>query len=329
MRLTGSQRCAVFLLAVGEEAAADMLGNMERQEVLRITEAMAHLPHVPEACVRDILREARTFWEVRTKGIGADRELAGRLLTHRLGERDAREAMHDWGPDEQIRPFETLERMRPGQLYQLLRQEHPQTLALILGHLSASQAAGLLMRLPTDMRSRLLERIGGLEPVDEDILRDMDSVLARQAVDAAGADWRPGLQLAAEIVTAAGAGAGKELLAALEREGSLLPGLLGRMVHSPEDCLQLDDGLLREALEESPALELAAVLGCCGAETRAAFMAYLPGSQRASVARLCEEGGPDVQADGLRECVLRRVRRLQAERMQADLDAARGAVLRS
>ena len=180
MQLTGSQRCAVFLLAMGEDVATDMLGRMQRQEVARITEAMASLPHVPESEVRAILREARIFLETQADGICADRALAGRLLAHCLGEREARETMRAWGPAESARPFESLERMRPGQLYQLLRQEHPQTLALVLGHLSASQAAGLLMRLPTEMRSLLLEHIGGLAPVDADILDEVDSVLARK-----------------------------------------------------------------------------------------------------------------------------------------------------
>ena len=244
MQLTGSQRCAVFLLAMGEDVATDMLGRMQRQEVARITEAMASLPHVPESEVRAILREARIFLETQADGICADRALAGRLLTHCLGEREARETMRAWSPADAARPFESLERMRPGQLYQLLRQEHPQTLALVLGHLSASQAAGLLMRLPTEMRSLLLEHIGGLAPVDADILDEVDSVLARQAAERSVQDWRPGLQVAAEIVAAAGKDAARELLADLERHDSRLPSLLGRMVHCPEDCLKLEDGLL-------------------------------------------------------------------------------------
>ena len=85
MQLTGSQRCAVFLLAMGEDVATDMLGRMQRQEVARITEAMASLPHVPESEVRAILREARIFLETQADGICADRALAGRLLREKYG----------------------------------------------------------------------------------------------------------------------------------------------------------------------------------------------------------------------------------------------------
>ena len=84
MQLTGSQRCAVFLLAMGEDVATDMLGRMQRQEVARITEAMASLPHVPESEVRAILREARIFLETQADGICADRALAGRHFTLHL-----------------------------------------------------------------------------------------------------------------------------------------------------------------------------------------------------------------------------------------------------
>lgn len=326
MQLTGSQRCAVFLLAMGEDVAADMLGGMQRQEVARITEAMASLPHVPESEVRAILREARVFLDTQADGICADKALAGRLLTHCLGEREARETMRAWGPADAARPFESLERMRPGQLYQLLRQEHPQTLALVLGHLSASQAAGLLMRLPTDMRSLLLEHIGGLTPVDADILDEVDSVLARQAAEKSAQDWRPGLQVAAEIVAAAGKDAGRELLADLERQDSRLPALLGRMVHCSEDCLQLEDGLLEEALEETSGEALAGLLSSCGPAVREALLERVPEARRPVIERrLRDEGPPVSQSVAYREEFLRRVRHLQAERMQADLDAAKAA----
>ena len=322
-QLTGSQR---FLLDVGEEVAAAMLGGMQRQEVTRITTAMACLPHIPESGVRATLREARVFLEMQAGGIGADRELAGRLLAYCLGEREAREAMRGWAPEKAVRPFETLERMRPGQLYQLLRQEHPQTLALILGHLSASQAVGLLMRLPTDMRSLLLEHIGGLAPVDADILDEMDRVLARQAAERSAQDWQPGLQVAAEIVAAAGRDAGTELLSALEKQASRLPSLLGRMVHSPEDCLTLEDGLLEEALEETSGEALAGVLHACGPAVRTALLEHVPEARRSAVERRLRDGAPSPgQAAGYRDDFLRRVRQLQAERMQADLDAAKAA----
>ena len=287
MQLTGSQRCAVFLLAMGEDVATDMLGRMQRQEVARITEAMASLPHVPESEVRAILRTMRA-----------------------------------WGPAESARPFEALERMRPGQLYQLLRQEHPQTLALVLGHLSASQAAGLLMRLPTEMRSLLLEHIGGLAPVDADILDEVDSVLARQAAERSVQDWRPGLQVAAEIV----ADAARELLADLERHDSRLPSLLGRMVHCPEDCLKLEDGLLEEALEETSGEALVGVLDTCGPAVRTALLEHIPEARRSAIERRLREGETSPgQSATYCEDFLRRVRHLQAERLQADLDAAKAA----
>ncbi|MFR9014382.1 MAG: hypothetical protein ACLVI5_12595, partial [Desulfovibrio piger] len=243
-----------------------------------------------------------------------------------LGEREARETMRAWGPAESARPFESLERMRPGQLYQLLRQEHPQTLALVLGHLSASQAAGLLMRLPTEMRSLLLEHIGGLAPVDADILDEVDSVLARQAAERSVQDWRPGLQVAAEIVAAAGKDAARELLADLERHDSRLPSLLGRMVHCPEDCLKLEDGLLEEALEETSGEALVGVLDTCGPAVRTALLEHVPEARRSAIERRLREGETSPgQSATYREDFLRRVRHLQAERLQADLDAAKAA----
>ena len=182
------------------------------------------------------------------------------------------------------------------------------------------------MRLPTDMRSLLLEHIGGLAPVDADILDEVDSVLARQAAERSVQDWRPGLQVAAEIVAAAGKDAARELLADLERHDSRLPSLLGRMVHCPEDCLKLEDGLLEEALEETSGEALVGVLDTCGPAVRTALLEHVPEARRSAIERRLREGETSPgQSATYREDFLRRVRHLQAERLQADLDAAKAA----
>ena len=162
--------------------------------------------------------------------------------------------------------------------------------------------------------------------MDADILDEVDSVLARQAAERSVQDWRPGLQVAAEIVAAAGKDAARELLADLERHDSRLPSLLGRMVHCPEDCLKLEDGLLEEALEETSGEALVGVLDICGPAVRAALLEHVPEARRSAIERRLREGETSPgQSATYREDFLRRVRHLQAERLQADLDAAKAS----
>ena len=98
------------------------------------------------------------------------------------------------------------------------------------------------------------------------------------------------------------------------------------MVHSPEDCLTLEDGLLEEALEETSGEALAGVLHACGPAVRTALLEHVPEARRSAVERRFREGARSPgQAAGYRDDFLRRVRQLQAERMQADLDAAKAA----
>ena len=326
MDLKGSQKIAVLLLALGDKFTADVFKRMDRQEITAISKAIVDLPPVPREEVEAVLREFHQSLVTGMDVVSGGEDAAKRLLMANLDGETAKYVMDSLELETGPVPFRELERVSPRMLAQLLRSEHPQTLALVLGHLSASQAAGLLMRLPTEMRSLLLEHIGGLAPVDADILDEVDSVLARQAAERSVQDWRPGLQVAAEIVAAAGKDAARELLADLERHDSRLPSLLGRMVHCPEDCLKLEDGLLEEALEETSGEALVGVLDTCGPAVRTALLEHVPEARRSAIERRLREGETSPgQSATYREDFLRRVRHLQAERLQADLDAAKAA----
>ena len=90
--------------------------------------------------------------------------------------------------------------------------------------------------------------------------------------------------------------------------------------------MQLEDGLLEEALEETSGEALAGLLISCGPAVREALLERVPEARRPVIERrLRDEGPPVSQSVAYREEFLRRVRHLQAERMQADLDAAKAA----
>ena len=102
------------------------------------------------------------------------------------------------------------------------------------------------------------------------------------------------------------------------------------MVHCPEDCLKLEDGLLEEALEEMSGEALAGVLSTCGPAVRTALLEHVPEVRHPAIERRLRSGEPSTgQAAAYREDFLRCVRQLQAERMQADLDAAKAAERRA
>ena len=89
--------------------------------------------------------------------------------------------------------------MDPQQLANFIHNEHPQTIALVLSHLNASQAAALLISLPSEIRSDVALRMGNLDQISPEIVNKIATVIGKKfnrsatsaaSLMAASAPWR-------------------------------------------------------------------------------------------------------------------------------------------
>ncbi|MDR2695859.1 MAG: flagellar motor switch protein FliG, partial [Deltaproteobacteria bacterium] len=202
MELTGVQKIAVLLLAMGDKFTADVFKRLDKQEIALISRAIVELDPVPKDVVESVLQE---FHESLVEGVdmvsgGAD--ALKRLLAKNLDPETAKYIMDSLNLDSGPVPFHELEAVSPRLLSQILRNEHPQTLALILGHMPSDQAGGLLCNLPAGVRAEVLMRLARLETVPEEMVLEVDKVLQSQLIAMGGKEGKKvgGVQSVAEIL---------------------------------------------------------------------------------------------------------------------------------
>lgn len=111
------------------------------QEITAISKAIVDLPPVPREEVESVLREFHQSLVTGMDVVSGGEDAAKRLLMANLDGETAKYVMDSLELETGPVPFRELERVSPRMLAQLLRSEHPQTLALILGHLKPDQAA--------------------------------------------------------------------------------------------------------------------------------------------------------------------------------------------
>ena len=201
MDLKGSQKIAVLLLALGDKFTADVFKRMDRQEITAISKAIVDLPPVPREEVEAVLREFHQSLVTGMDVVSGGEDAAKRLLMANLDGETAKYVMDSLELETGPVPFRELERVSPRMLAQLLRSEHPQTLALILGHLKPDQAATMLSMLPAGVRAEVLMRLAKLESVPEDMLMEVDRVLQSQLIAMGGKEGKKvgGVQSVARI----------------------------------------------------------------------------------------------------------------------------------
>ena len=317
MELTGKQRIAVLLLAMGDKFTADVFKRMDRQEIAEISKAIVDLEPVPREDVEEVLRE---FHESLVEGvdmIAGGSDILKRMLVKNLDPETAKYIMVSLSLETGPAPFRELEQVSPRLLSQILRNEHPQTLALILGHLHPDQAANLLTNLPAGVRAEVLMRLARLEAVPEEMLMEVDKVLTSQLIAMGGKEGKKvgGVQSVAEILNAVDRATEEEVLSEIEEDSAQMAEDIRNLMFVFEDCKNIDDRGVREMLKEISNEDLTLALRGASDDLREKFFKNM--SERAGnmIREELEFMGPAKLSDveSAQQNVVKIVRRLESE----------------
>jgi flagellar motor switch protein FliG len=315
--LNGAQKTAVLLLAMGERFAADIFKRMERQEIVAVSKAMAELGAIPKETVESVLREYHHALVTGQQIVRGGADAVRKLLLANVDNDTAKYISDLLGLDESAQPFRELDGVNPKILAQILRNEHPQTLSLIMGHLSPENAGALFSSLPPGVRTEVLMRLAKLEAVPEDMLLAVDKVLQSQLIAMGGKEGRKvgGVQAVAEILNSVDRATEEEVLAEIEEESPQMAEDIRALMFVFEDVKSLDDRAIREMLKEISNEDLTMALRGSSEDLRDMFFHNM--SERASsmVREDLEIMGPTRLSDveSAQQNIIRIVRKLEAE----------------
>ncbi len=196
-------RCAVLMMSIGEDAAAEVFKYLSAREVQQIGAAMANLRQITRGDVDSVLeefrREADQFMAVT---LGSD-EYIRSVLTKALGTDRAAGLIEDIleAGEGSGSGIDALNWLEPSNVAELIQDEHPQIIATILVHLERDRASAVLNLLPERLRHDVMMRIatfGGVQPAALHELTDvLNSVLSGQG---AKRSKMGGVRTAAEIL---------------------------------------------------------------------------------------------------------------------------------
>lgn len=177
---TGLERAAILMLALGEEAAAEVLKHMDPKEVQRVGVAMTELKNVTKDQVDSVLFDFGTNVEKHTNiGLGTD-DYIRKMLTSALGEDKARTIIDRIVLGGNSKGLDTLKWMDPRAVSELIRLEHPQIISIILAYLEPEQAAEVIGLLPERVRIDVTMRIATLDGIPPAALQELNSIMEKQ-----------------------------------------------------------------------------------------------------------------------------------------------------
>lgn len=200
--LTGAQKAAILTILIGEEHAAGILKNMSPREVQHLGTAMYAVRGVNHETVDRVLDEfLSSLREQTTIGIGAN-SFVRKVMTDALGNDRAQSVLSRISNSSKDRPIEILDWMDAYSIAELIHDEHPQIIALVIASLESKRASDVLNQLPDELQPEVIERIATLTTVQPDALRDLELVMQKkfQANTTLRASQIGGVKAAARIM---------------------------------------------------------------------------------------------------------------------------------
>ena len=176
-RMSGLQKAAILLIALGPEKSAMIFKHLKEEEIEELTLEIANTrsvtPQVKEEIIEEFYQVCLAQQYIAEGGIGYAKE----LLEKALGSEKAMDVIGKLTASLQVKPFEFVRKTDASQLLNFIQDEHPQTIALILSYLPPSQAALIISALPPDRQADVAKRIAVMDRTSPDIVKEVEKVL--------------------------------------------------------------------------------------------------------------------------------------------------------
>ena len=178
--LNSAQMAAVLLMSLGEDSATEVLKHMGPKEVQRIGIAMTNIGDVTKDVVRMVLEEFMENVSRHTSvGVGVE-EYIRNVLINALGKEKAASIIDRILLGSDAKGLESLKWMDARAISEMVRNEHPQIIAIILSYLDSDHAAEVLGMFHEKLRADILLRIATLNSVQPAAMKELNDTLEKQ-----------------------------------------------------------------------------------------------------------------------------------------------------
>ena len=260
--LTGVDKAAVFLMTVGEAAAAQIIKHLGPREVQRIGSAMAGLQNVSRDAVKVTVDEFVTELQKKSPlGIGNE-DYIRKVLSDALGEDKAKAMIDRILIGGNTKGLDSLKWMDARGVVEIIRFEHPQIIAIVLSYLDAAHAAEVLGLLPENTRADLTMRIAAMKGVQPAAMKELNDMLESQLRGQGNGPTSGlgGLKAAANILNFVDRGMEAKISELIGELDGDLAGKIHELMFTFDNLSDVDDRgiqvLLREVSSENLVLAL-------------------------------------------------------------------------
>ena len=258
--LSGSYKAAVLMLALGEEQGAKLWNLMEDDEIREVSSAMANLGAVESETVEQLFVDFANQMS-NTGALVGSYDSTQRLLTKVLPDDRVSQIMEEIRGPAGRTMWDKLGNVNEVVLANYLKNEYPQTVAVVLSKVKAEHASRVLATLPEDFAMEVVLRMLRMEAVQKDILEKVEQTLRVEFMnDLAQTSRRDGHEMVADIFTNLERSTENRFMTSLEERDHESAEKIKALMFTFEDLIRLDPGGVQTLLRGVENTKLAIAL---------------------------------------------------------------------
>jgi flagellar motor switch protein FliG len=250
--MPGIRKAAILLVALGDQASADILRHLSEDEVQAVSREVARINTITSKQVEAVAEEFYQMSMARDFAVKGGLDYARNMLLSAFGPESAKRLIDRLvkALSSEAVSLDALQKADPQQLAKFVHSEHPQTIALVLSHLDTPQAAALLVSLPSSLRADVAMRMANLDQISPEVVHKIAAVIG-QKLKALGEFSREsygGVRAVAELFNRLDSTTNKEILENIEQQDGNLAETIRHLMFVFEDILMIDPNGMKELL---------------------------------------------------------------------------------
>lgn len=261
--LTKLQKLAVLLMILGPDSAAQVLRQFDENELEAVSAEMARLGMVGQDVQAEVLREFSDVAVQAGTGLTGGTEFVRDTLEKAVGQPRAVGIVNRIASEQTAtNPLGPIRSADPQQLFNTIRREQPQTIALVASHLPPERASRLLSLCAPELRHQVVERLASLSPTPMPVMERIVAVIADKLESRSMHPYcrSGGAKSAAAVLNHLDRESSRSLLSAIEERSPDLGAAIRHQMFTFEDLERLEPRAIQLLLREVDMRDLALAL---------------------------------------------------------------------
>lgn len=275
--LCSKEKAAILLICLGEDHAAQIYRHLDEDEIEQLTLSLSAIhrvsPQMKEAVLEEFYEICLAQEYISEGGIGYART----VLEKALGENRANELISRLSSSLQVRPFDFIRKAESTHILNLVNNESPQTIALLLSYVEPKQASEVIINLPAEVQVEVIRRIANMGSVQPEYIQEVERILEKRLSSMGMSDKMVvgGIDSVVSIINTIDRGTEKFILETLDESDSELAEDIRNCLFVFEDIAKLSNQSIQRVLKEVETADVTCALKGAAEEVKNAILSNL------------------------------------------------------